>query len=76
MDAVDARVLEALHRLVDEQRDRCLWYRRRDYYPRTLPEALRILDAIDRHADRATFQATARIRAWLASSSSGRSAGS
>jgi hypothetical protein len=76
MDEVSDRAFEALRALVDEQRDRCLWFLRRDFYPRTVAEALRVLDAIERYGDRAAFQAVARIRPWLSPSSRDESAGS
>lgn len=53
-----------LHALVDEYRDRCLWFLRRDYYPQTSAEAERVLDAIQRHGDRQAFQRAAEIRQW------------
>lgn len=60
----------AVRQLVDEYRDRCLWFLRRDYYPGTVEEALRVLDAIQRHGDRDGFQRAARVRQWLSPNSS------
>ena len=66
----------ALRELVDEYRDRCLWFLRRDYYPATTEEARRVLDAIQRHGDRDGFRRAARIRQWLSPASSATSVGS
>ena len=66
----------ALRELVDEYRDRCLWFLRRDYYPATAAEAQRVLDSIQRHGDRDGFRRAARIRQWLSLDSSAKSAGS
>lgn len=66
----------ALRELVDECRDRCLWFLRRDYYPATIEEAHRVLDAIQRHGSRDGFRRAARIRQWLSRPSSATSAGS
>ena len=65
-----------LRGLVDEYRDRCLWFLRRDYYSETIPEAERVLDAIQRHGDRDGFRRAARIREWLSHPSSATSVGS
>ncbi len=65
-----------LRALVDEYRTRCLWFLRRDLYPATREEALRVLGQIERHADREGFVRAARIRRWLSPTSSGRSAAS
>jgi hypothetical protein len=46
--------------LVDEYRASCWWFLREDYYPETLAEACRVLESIERHADRATFQKAAK----------------
>lgn len=67
---------EALHRLVDDYRARCLWFLRRDYYPATVAEAQRVLDAIQRHGDRDGYKRAAEIRRWLSHPSSATSAGS
>ena len=66
----------ALRELVDEYRDRCLWFLRRDYYPATTEEARGVLDSIQRHGDRDGFRRAARIRQWLSHSSSATSVGS
>jgi hypothetical protein len=66
----------ALREFVDEYRDRCLWFLRRDYYPATAEEARGVLDSIQRHGDRDGFRRAARIRQWLSHSSSATSVGS
>lgn len=66
----------ALRDLVDEYRDRCLWFLRRDYYPATAEEATRVLDSIQRHGDRDGFRRAAQVRQWLSLASSATSVGS
>jgi hypothetical protein len=65
---------EALRTLVDDYRDRCLWYLRRDYYPATLDETVRVLEAIARHGGVDAFRRAAEIRSWLSRTSSATSA--
>jgi hypothetical protein len=72
---VPPEAAQALRALVDEYRDRCLWYLRRDYYPATRDEAVRVLDAIARHGGRDAFRRAADIRSWLSPPSSATSAG-
>lgn len=62
---MDAEIMAEIEELVEEYRDRCLWFLRRDFTPRNAEEALRILDLIDRYGDRACFQRTHRLRRWL-----------
>lgn len=62
--------------LVDEYRTRCLWFLRRDFYPETREETLRVLRYVERQGDREGFIRAARIRQWLSPDSSGRSAAS
>ena len=61
-------------RFVDDQRIRCLWFMRRDYYPATDAERLRALDAIERHGDLEAFKRARSFRAWLLQHSSDTSA--
>ncbi len=58
-----------IDQLVDEYRDRCLWFLRRDFYPTTLEERLRVLGYIERYGDRIGFQKAAQARQWLLQSS-------
>ena len=61
---------------IDECRSACLWYQRPDYYPRTRADRLRVLDAIQRHADRDTFIKAGRLKRCLSPGSNDASAGS
>ncbi len=56
---------EEIRRLIEDYRDRCLWFLRPDYVPETTDEILRILDLIERYGDRASYERAERIRAWL-----------
>ena len=67
---------EAVHRLVDEYRTRCLWFLRPDYYPSSLQERLRVLGYIERQGDREAFRRAATLKRWLLPDSSAPSAGS
>lgn len=51
--------------LVDDYRQRCLWFLRPDYYPETIEEALRVLGAIENHGDVAAFKRAATLRQWF-----------
>ncbi len=66
----------ALRAVVDAYRDRCLWFLRPDYYPTTIAETQRVLDAIQRHGDREGFRRAAKVRLWLSQPSSATSVGS
>jgi hypothetical protein len=74
--ASDRFTLEGIDQLVDEYRDRCLWFLRRDFYPKTLEERLRVLGYIERYGDRSGFQKAAQARQWLLQSSRSESAAS
>ncbi|MGC3999805.1 MAG: hypothetical protein QM767_21130 [Anaeromyxobacter sp.] len=66
----------AIDALVDEWRERSLWYLRRDWYPRTSAEQRSALEAIQRRSNLETFKRAARLMAWLSPDSSATSAGS
>lgn len=51
--------------LVDEYRQRCLWFLRSDYYPETIEDALRVLRAIEDHGDLVAFKRAAILRQWF-----------
>jgi len=76
MDSLSPEARSALRNLVDEYRVRCLWFLRRDYYPATIAEAQRVLEAIQRHGDRDGFRRAAQVRQWLSPPSSAASVGS
>jgi hypothetical protein len=76
MDSLSPEASTALRELVDEYRDRCLWFLRRDYYPATNAEAHRVLDAIQRYGDRDGFRRAAQIHRWLSPPSNVASVGS
>lgn len=67
--------MREVHGLMDEYRARCLWYLREDYYPQTVAEACRVLDAIARHGDNAAFRRAGILKQWLSQHSSDTSAG-
>jgi hypothetical protein len=69
-------IAAAVRRLVDEYRDQCLWFLRRDFYPASTAETMRTLDYIERYGDQRAFRRAAEIRAWLSRPSSEPSAGS
>ncbi len=62
--------------LVDQYRDRCLWFLRKDYYPETTEEILRVTEEIRRHGDREAFRRAREVEKWVSHHSSGTSAGS
>jgi len=76
VEPASARPEEAVDALVDEYRQRCLWFLRETYYPATLEERLRVLEYIQRHGDREAYRRAAEVREWLSPNSSERSAAS
>lgn len=76
MNAPPADIMQAVRRLVDEYRDRCLWFLRSDYYPVGREEVLRTLAYIERHGDQQGFRQAAEIKQWLSRHSSAASANS
>jgi hypothetical protein len=71
----DQGVVDAVNRLADEYRARCLWFLRSDYYPDSTEARLRVLDYIERHGDLAAFRRARELRQCLSPNSSERSAG-
>lgn len=67
--------MEEVRILVDEYRQRCLWFLRPDYYPGTLDGVLRVLQAIETHGDAAAFRRAGALRQWFLRHSSEKSAG-
>jgi hypothetical protein len=74
MSDVMGEIPDAVDRLVDEYRSRCLWFLRSEYYPATDTERLQVLEYIERYGDREAFRRAAEIRRWLSRTSSARSA--
>ncbi len=70
---------EDVVRQVDQLVDRCrvdhLWFQRPDFYPRSDPERLAILEAIQKRADVDTFRRAGQLKTWLSRLSSSESAG-
>jgi hypothetical protein len=67
-------VVRAVDELVDACRVDCLWYLRRDYYPRTDAERVRALEAIQERSGRDVFRRAGLLKAWLSRHSSDASA--
>jgi hypothetical protein len=65
MDDRASEIPEAVNRLVDEYRRRCLWFLRVDFYPENDADRIKVLDYIERHGDREAFRRAAKIRRWL-----------
>jgi hypothetical protein len=58
-------VMQEVIALVAEYRERCLWFLREDYLPRTTADALRVLQLIERHGDVASLRKVAPLKQWL-----------
>jgi hypothetical protein len=69
-------VARGVDELVDEVRAEALWFLRRDYYPQTDLERLRVLDDIQKHANADAFRRAGKLKGWLSRRSSATSAGS
>ena len=65
MSPTTSDVVADVNRLVDDYRTQCLWYLRRDYYPSTDEERLRVLAAIERCGDRAAHVRVGALRRCL-----------
>ena len=71
MDPADAdRVMAEVTRLVEEYRDRCLWFLDARFVPTSTEEALRVLDLIERYGDRAGYLRAEKLKRWLSPPSS------
>ena len=68
-------ILKQVNLLIDDYRDRCLWFLQPAYYPATHDEALRVMSQIERHADVAGFVRAREIRECLLQNSSVASVG-
>ena len=69
-----ATLMHRVRELVERHRVTCLWYLRPDYQPKTLAEALRVLDAIATNGDLKAFQEAEEVRRWLSLGSNSPSA--
>jgi hypothetical protein len=65
MSSETVESMQSLKGLVDEYRDLCLWFLRRDFYPETLGQGLRVLAYIQRYGDREAYLKAAESRQWL-----------
>ena len=70
MAALDPSIESAVRSLMNDYRERCLWFLRLDYQPHTAEEVLRVLHWIRRHGDREAFQRAREIERWLSRTSS------
>jgi hypothetical protein len=70
----ERELVEAVRRLVDAYRARCLWFLPEGFYPESAEQILRALEHIERHGDVRAFQEAARLRRWLSQTSSAPSA--
>lgn len=59
--------------LIEEYRDRCLWFLDPAFVPTNAADALRALDLIERYGDRAAFLKAEELRPWLSPLSSAKS---
>ena len=65
-----------INALVDEYRNRGLWFLRSDFYPTTFEQQLRVLRYIECYGDRAAYLKARDARRWLLQSSNETSAAS
>ena len=74
--ALDPALDSEVRSLIDDYRERCLWFVRRDYYPSSPGEVLRVLQWIRVKGDKEAFQRAGKIERWLSQASSETSAAS
>lgn len=65
MDGDREELDQSVAALVDEYRERCLWFLRPDFRPSSDDEILRTLSAIEKNGDLRAFREAARLRKWL-----------
>jgi hypothetical protein len=61
--------------LTNKYREQCLWYLRHDFVPSDVAGALRVLSAIEAHADRDGYVRARELKQWLLRTSNAPSAG-
>jgi len=64
-----AELVQHIDRMVTENRDRCLWFLKRDYFPGDDRMRLKVLDYIQRHGTRDSAREAAQLARWLLPSS-------
>ena len=74
MSELPVPTFTAIDELVDRYRNRCPWFLRRDYYPRTCAEQLRVLAYIERYGDLEAYRQAGKLKGWLLQTSSAPSA--
>jgi hypothetical protein len=62
-------LLERIDTMIEESRERCLWFLRLDYVPRDDRMRIKLLEYIQRHGDRQTAVEAARLTRWLSQNS-------
>jgi hypothetical protein len=67
-------VWEDITRLVDENRDRCLWFLAPDFQPTDDESAIRALRYMERYGGKAGFDQARTLRDWLQQHSNAKSA--
>jgi len=72
--ALDPALDSEVRSLIDDYRERCLWFVRPDYYPSSSDEVLRVLRWIRARGDKEAFQRAGKIERWLSRTSSETSA--
>ena len=70
MDPEADSVRDAVNRLVDDYRARCLWSLRADYYPADVDEQLAVLGSILRYSDLDGYRRASVLQQWLLQNSS------
>lgn len=53
-----------INRLVDEYRQRCLWFLDEHYYPETRDDIVKTMDYICQYGDTAAFRKATEIKSW------------
>lgn len=56
---------DEINALVEEYRDRCLWFLKPAFSVSTREEALRALDLIERYGDRSAYLRAEKLKQWL-----------
>jgi hypothetical protein len=54
-----------INQLVDEYRQRCLWFLGEHFYPETREDIVKTMDYICRYGDSAAFRKATEIKSWV-----------
>ena len=64
---IDDRIRQELKHLIEQNRERCLWFLNPEYEPSTVEDALRILKYLQRYGNREVYTKARNLAAKMQS---------